>query len=339
MALTPSKWILQARAVSGSCDTVGDLEESWSPPEYASSQYPYCCSSAEYFFKDRMVTKRASNGAGSPQKKKKARIRGIGAVSAADGSERLLVAQHLAENSGQGHDSLSTRTNPNGPLRSLVACALSAASLAILEVMKIPTREPGEVVVDRYQFGWNTSREKSKGNEVDSIKKWLNVLPLDLSERLSTAVMRLVSSSVGGPTEFSNRSLAGILLTSSTKSLSLASISPDAFLLSKIPDCHSLASLDLSSNPRLSDATLAKVLAALPSLEKVNFRECIKIGDLSCIALSKASERRLRVLNLSLCAVTIKGLTALLARCQSLEVLKLASISGLVSPLLSIQTM
>lgn len=276
-----------------------------------------------------MVAKRASNGAGSPQKKKKAKIRGIGAVSAADGSERLLVAQHLAENSGQGHDSLSTRINPNDPPPSLVTCALSAAAQAILEVMKMPTREPGEVVVERNQFGWNTSREKSKGSEIDSVKKWLVEIPLELSERLSTALMRLVSSSVGGPTEFSGRSLASILLTPATKSLSLASISPDAFLLSKIPDCHSLASLDLSSNPRLSDATLAKVLAQLPTLEKVNLRECIKIGDLSCIALSKASERRLRVVNLSLSAVTIKGLTALFARCQSLEVLKLASVSGL----------
>ena len=81
----------------------------------------------------------------------------------------------------------------------------------------------------------------------------------------------------------------------------------------------------------LGDQPLAKVLPALTLLEKINLRGCTKVGDASVIALSKATESRLKVANLSLTAVTIKGLISLLARCSALEVLKLANISGLVS--------
>ncbi|KPV72193.1 uncharacterized protein RHOBADRAFT_56015 [Rhodotorula graminis WP1] len=47
------------------------------------------------------------------------------------------------------------------------------------------------------------------------------------------------------------------------------------------------------------------------------------------VALSKTSEDRLKVVNLSLCAVTIKGLTSVFARCKNLEVLKLANVQSL----------
>lgn len=116
-----------------------------------------------------------------------------------------------------------------------------------------------------------------------------------------------------------------------TTALSFSNLSAPDLLLSRIPQCTSLRSLDLSTHLSLNDSALAKILAQLKSLEKINLRGCTKVGDSSTIALSKGTESRLLEVNLSLTAVTVKGLTSLLARCSAIEVLKLSNVQGLVS--------
>lgn len=126
-------------------------------------------------------------------------------------------------------------------------------------------------------------------------------------------------------------SIAMLFFHPNATRLSLSGMAAPMLLVSRIPHCTGLTELDLSGHVALRDPMLAKVVAQLPTLEVVNLKGCTKIGDQTLVALSKASEDRLRVVNLSLTAVTIKGLTSLLARCKNLEVLKLANVQGLVS--------
>ncbi|SCZ98502.1 BZ3500_MvSof-1268-A1-R1_Chr7-1g09181 [Microbotryum saponariae] len=125
-------------------------------------------------------------------------------------------------------------------------------------------------------------------------------------------------------------SLAALFLHPNTTKLSLSSLSAPTLLLSKIPQCTSLTDLDLSTHTQLTDPSVAKILGALPTLQRLNLRGCTKVGDAAIIALSKATESRLQSINLNLTAVTTKGLTALFARCSGLQVLKIANVQGLV---------
>lgn len=79
----------------------------------------------------------------------------------------------------------------------------------------------------------------------------------------------------------------------------------------------------------ITDNMLKAVLPKLGGLRRIVLRGCTKVGDASIIALSVATGPRLKDVNLSMTAVTIKGLTSLLARCSALEVLKLANVQGL----------
>ncbi|SGY79801.1 BQ5605_C008g05225 [Microbotryum silenes-dioicae] len=124
-------------------------------------------------------------------------------------------------------------------------------------------------------------------------------------------------------------SLAALFLHPNTTKLSLSSLSVPTLLLSKIPQCTSLTDLDLSTHTQLTDPSVAKILGALPTLQRLNLRGCTKVGDAAIIALSKATESRLQAINLNLTAATIKGLTALFVRCSALQVLKIANVQGL----------
>lgn len=106
-----------------------------------------------------------------------------------------------------------------------------------------------------------------------------------------------------------------------------------ARLMDALGYCSHLTYLNLSGQMKLEDETLARLLASLGELEEVIVKGCTEVGDRSVLALAnKAGKRQaLKVLNLNYTAVTVKGLRGLLARCKSLEVLKLASVNGLVS--------
>lgn len=171
--------------------------------------------------------------------------------------------------------------------------------------------------------------------EMTALRKFVESLPTPLSNRLLAAVIHLSALEITGPSAndgggISVLALARLFLHDATTKLSLASLPASALLLNKIPDCTSLVSLDLSTHSALSDSSLAKVLGHLKLLEQVVLRGCTKVGDLSVIALSKSAKEHLREVNLSMTAVTIRGLTALLACCPMLEVLKLANVQALV---------
>lgn len=285
---------------------------------------------------------------------KRARRGVIGAATQADDTARLIASHHLAEHAGGGQSYLSTRSvgGTAGRVRSLAQIALEVSAEGLLETLKLPARAPG-AVASISSVGWDKEREVASTEEATALRDYVKALPKALAAQLMRAVVDLsaeaISSSTDGggisvrAAESVKRSpkadrfhlqvlaLATLFLHSNTTSLSLSTLSAPALLLSRLPACTNLIELDLSTLTTLGDAQLAKVLPSLPLLETINLRGCTKVGDASVIALSKATESRLKVANLSLTAVSVKGLISLLARCSTLEVLKLANVSGLVS--------
>lgn len=106
-----------------------------------------------------------------------------------------------------------------------------------------------------------------------------------------------------------------------------------ANLLASLSQCTSLKSLNLSGQLKLQDAIAANLVKELPNLEEVNFKGCTEVGDEMVVQLARHAglNGKLRVFNLNYTAVTVKGLKGLFSRCKTLEVLKLASMNGLVS--------
>lgn len=105
-----------------------------------------------------------------------------------------------------------------------------------------------------------------------------------------------------------------------------------ANLLSSLSQCTSLKSLNLSGQLKLQDNIAANLVKELPNLEEVNVKGCTEVGDEMVVQLARQAglKGKLRVLNLNYTAVTVKGLKGLFSRCKTLEVLKLASMNGLV---------
>lgn len=104
-------------------------------------------------------------------------------------------------------------------------------------------------------------------------------------------------------------------------------------LLTALAQCTSLKSLNLSGQLKLQDSVAANLVKELPNLEEVNMKGCTEVGDEMVVQLARQAGLRgkLKSLNLNYTAVTVKGLKGLFSRCKSLEVLKLASMNGLVS--------
>ncbi|BGP07332.1 hypothetical protein JCM10049v2_003163 [Rhodotorula toruloides] len=226
----------------------------------------------------------------------------IGAPSDADNSPRIVQAQALAERAGGGASYLATRPEKRG-VRSLRETALQVAAEGLYQTVRLPSKEAGENRAGTTSnVGWNPDRDPAHAEENRQLRHFIETLPVDVANRLLRLVLDHASES---------------------------SFDAPVVLVARLPQCTSLTDLDLSGHIALRDAPLAKVLAQLPKLERINLKGCTKVGDASMIALSKATEDRLKVLNLSLTAVTVKGLTSLLARCRSLEVLKLANVAGL----------
>lgn len=265
-----------------------------------------------------------TNGARSPAKRAKT----IGAPSIADDSSRLIAAHHLAEHVGQGRGYLSTRPDPfQGHVPSLSEISLRVSAEVLFGTLKLPPKPAGGSVS---LVGWDKERRQDDEGRVQmgALREFVRGLPSPIANRLLSLTLQL-SSQDDEP--ISVLALSTLFLHPNTTVLSLSGgISLPVVLLSKIPDCTALTYLNLASSTTLTDASTAKVLASLSRLERVVLRGCTKVGDASVIALSKATQGRLREVNLSMCAVTIKGLTSLLARCSGLEVLKLANMSALV---------
>ncbi|GEM08265.1 hypothetical protein Rt10032_c05g2282 [Rhodotorula toruloides] len=269
----------------------------------------------------------------------------IGAPSDADNSPRLVQAQALAERAGGGASYLATRPERQG-VRSLRETSLQVAAKGLYETVRLPSKDAGEDrAVAALNVGWHPDRDPALAEENRQLRHFIQTLPVDVANRLLRLVLDHASdSSFDGPSDpgVAVLSLATLFFHPTTTRVSLASLSAPTVLISRLPQCTSLADLDLSGHIALRDAPLAKVLAQLPTLERINLKGCTKVGDASMVALSKATEDRVKVVNLSLTAVTIKGLTSLLARCRNLEVLKLANVAGLneknVAKLVSVAT-
>ncbi|KAJ8294678.1 Tetratricopeptide repeat protein 1 [Rhodotorula toruloides] len=256
----------------------------------------------------------------------------IGAPSDADNSPRIVQAQALAERAGGGASYLATRPEKRG-VRSLRETALQVAAEGLYQTVRLPSKEAGENRAGTTSnVGWNPDRDPAHAEENRQLRHFIETLPVDVANRLLRLVLDHASeSSFDGPSDpgVAVLSLATLFFHPATTRVSLAGLAAPVVLVARLPQCTSLTDLDLSGHIALRDAPLAKVLAQLPKLERINLKGCTKVGDASMIALSKATEDRLKVVNLSLTAVTVKGLTSLLARCRSLEVLKLANVAGL----------
>ncbi|GAA5866674.1 hypothetical protein JCM8547_002719 [Rhodosporidiobolus lusitaniae] len=274
-----------------------------------------------------------------PAKRARASAGGIGSFDSSQdfASSRLVQAAALAERAGGGQGYLSRRTLGAG-VKSLREISVQVAARGLYETVRLPPRDaPGTGRQTAQQegkkllVGWDPSRDPSKQEETSSLRHYLQSLPVDIVNRLLGLVLSHASADVVEPSDpgVSVLAVAALFFHPATTRLALSSLTAPSVLISRIPQCNALADLDLSFHTSLSDGALAKVLVQLPTLERVNLKGCTKVGDASLIALSRASEERLKVANLSLTAVSVKGLTELLSRCKNIEVLKLASVAQL----------
>ncbi|GAA6035875.1 hypothetical protein JCM8097_005751 [Rhodosporidiobolus ruineniae] len=275
----------------------------------------------------------------SPAKRPSKRLRSAGGIGAynpeLDGTARLVQAAALQERAGGGQSYLAVKPQRQG-VQSLKLAALEVAAEALYNEVRLPSRgsEAGGAVggVSQKQLvGWDPSRDPARGEETKHLRAYLESLPVELTNLLLRRVLDRTATASDEPGDpgVAVLALSALFFHRATTRLSLSSLTAPAVLISKIPQCTALVDLDLALTTNLADKVLAKVLAQLTSLERINLKGCTKVGDASLIALSKATEDRLKVANLSLTASTVKGLTSLLARCKNLEVLKLASVAQL----------
>ena len=275
----------------------------------------------------------------SSRPSKRFRNAGIGAPSADDAaaSPRLAQAQALAERAGGGASYLAVRPVRHG-VRSLRETSLQVAARGLYESVRVardqPAAKPSRGNSSRANIGWDPERDSGTIEDARHLRTFIQNLPVDVANRLMRLVLDMTTlTSFDDPSDpgVSVMSIAMLFFHPNTTRLSLSGMAAPMLLVSRIPHCTGLTELDLSGHVALRDPILAKVVAQLPTLEIVNLKGCTKVGDQTLVGLAKASEDRLRAVNLSLTAVTIKGLTSLLARCKNLEVLKLANVQGLVS--------
>ncbi|GAA5946586.1 hypothetical protein JCM3775_007373, partial [Rhodotorula graminis] len=287
-----------------------------------------------------MPPKRTSTSSSSRPSKRYRRALDIGSATTADLSVRHAQAQLLAEHAGGGASYLSTRRVDRVGVRSLREIALEASASGLYEAMRLQGRESGGTggghgtasSSSSGNIGWNPNRDPGRAAESRHLREFIQSLPSEVSNRLLRLVIEQTtreSLDAPGDPGISVLAVSALFFHPSTTRLSLSSASAPSVLLSRIPQCTALADLDLSSHASLTDKNLANILAKLPSLERLNVKGCTRVGDAAMVALSKTSEDRLKVVNLSLCAVTIKGLTSVFARCKNLEVLKLANVQSL----------
>ncbi|GAA6056883.1 hypothetical protein JCM3770_005127 [Rhodotorula araucariae] len=269
-----------------------------------------------------------SNTRSRPSKRYR-RALDIGAATTSDLSSRHQQAQLLAEHAGGGASYLSTRSQRVG-VRSLKETALLVAGSGLYEMVRMRVRDGGGAPSN---VGWDPDRDPARADETRHLREFLQTLPVELANRLLRLVLdQTTQAGFDAPASdpgVSVLAVAALFFHPNLTALSLSGMNAPAILVARIPQCSALADLDLRSHASLSDKNLAKVLAQLPTLERINLKGCTKVGDAAMVALSKASEDRLKVANLSLTAVSIKGLTSLLARCKNLEVLKLANVQAL----------
>jgi hypothetical protein len=282
-----------------------------------------------------MPPKRTASSTSRSCPSKRLRLGGIGAYDEAkDGSARLVQAGLLAERAGSGQGYLSFRAPPPR-VSSLREISVQVAAKGLYESVKIaPKAAPGKGKTKANLVGWNPDRTLEKAAETKDLGAYLETLPPEVNNRLLRLVLDHAALGVEdvGDQGVGVLSVAVLFFHSNLTRLSLsaATLTSPNVLISRIPQCTALVDLDLAFHTSVTDKVLAKVLSQLPQLEKLNLKGCTKIGDESVIATSKAAEGRLKSINLSLTAVTVKGLTSLLARCSGLEVLKLASVAHLV---------
>ncbi|GAA5987423.1 hypothetical protein JCM11641_002286 [Rhodosporidiobolus odoratus] len=289
-----------------------------------------------------MPPKRSASSTSQPSKRLRSAAtsstsKGIGSYdplldAGAANTSRLVQAAVLAERAGGGASYLSVRSTRVG-VQSLREISTRVAARGIFEGVRLPGKDVKDKAGKKESsaVGWDPSRDPEKGEETQRLRLFIEGLPVEVVDRLLGLVLEHVAHGMDDAQDpgVSVLAVARLFFHPTLTRLSLSSLTAPAVLISRIPQCTALAHLDLAFQTGLKDAALAKVLGLLPSLEQVNLKGSTKVGDAALVALSKATEERLKSVNLSLTAVSVKGLTSLLARCSHLEVLKLASVAQL----------
>lgn len=91
-----------------------------------------------------------------------------------------------------------------------------------------------------------------------------------------------------------------------------------------------LRRLSLSGLTRLDPTALASALKRCDSLEELVLKGCVQVNSTCVAALtSTASRHTLRIANYNFTDIGLEGFTLLASKCSNLEVLKLASVTGL----------
>ncbi|KDE09154.1 hypothetical protein MVLG_00867 [Microbotryum lychnidis-dioicae p1A1 Lamole] len=293
------------------------------------------------------IAKRFKRSHTSTSSSRRAVSQPIGAAGIGDETSRLIAAHHQQEHALGGRSYLSVRDVPldgsgtTNRAPTLVDSSLRVAAKALMQTIKLPSPTIAKGIssspkkTSSSSVGWNPDRDaQASAQHLMALRESIQQLPSGIANRLLALVLR--ESTIELEKAFANEnagvsvlSLAALFLHPNTTKLSLSSLSAPTLLLSKIPQCTSLTDLDLSTHTQLTDPSVAKILGALPTLQRLNLRGCTKVGDAAIIALSKATESRLQAINLNLTAATIKGLTALFVRCSALQVLKIANVQGL----------
>ncbi|GAA5953526.1 hypothetical protein JCM3765_005063 [Sporobolomyces pararoseus] len=278
-----------------------------------------------------MPPKRSSNAPSRPSKRIRSSIIGqIGRATAEDDTARLISSRHLEEHAGGGATYLSVRSEKD-QVKSLKELSLQSAARGIYEVIRFKGSGRDTDTNSRRSVGWDPNRDTTNHAEILAIQQIVQQLPEDTANRLLSLLLYLSYQALQTPNDpgVSVIAIASIFFQDRISRLSLSSLSSPAIFLNQIPQCTSLVDLDLSHSPTLSDSVLAKVLARIPSLERINLKACVKVGDNSIKALVQASGASLKMAQLSFTAVGAKGLIAVIGGCPLLEVLKLQSVGNL----------
>ncbi|GAA5883856.1 hypothetical protein JCM16303_007417 [Sporobolomyces ruberrimus] len=277
-----------------------------------------------------MPPKRSSS---SPTKRPSKRIRSsigqIGAATAADDTARMISAHHLAEHAGGGATYLSVRRDKEG-MESLKELSLQAAARGMFEAIRFKGKDL-DTKEKTSSVGWDPDRDPTNQHEILRMQLIVQQLPEETANRLLSVLLYFSYQALQVPNDpgVSVLAIASIFFRDRISRLSLSSLSAPTILLNRLPQCTSLVDLNLSHSPTLRDSVLAKVLAQIPTVQKINLKACTKVGDETIKALSQASGENLLEANLSFTAVGNKGLGALLSKCPSLQVLKLQAVGNL----------
>ncbi|CAL1695972.1 unnamed protein product [Somion occarium] len=170
-------------------------------------------------------------------------------------------------------------------------------------------------------FAENLQRLAQHPSIFESLRPWLKVLPDALVPRLF-ATLRAIC-----PTILSHAFIVAYLLRGPSITLTSDLPGVNKFTVSAIGDSsrEQICELVLSNLEKITDETVASVVAKLPALHVLDLRGCTKVGPKTTAAVATGCPH-LNKLNLNYTSVTPVSLAPILKGCGELEVLKVGGI-------------